>query len=151
MKVAQKQANNDSKRSANNAYKGSWQDQLAQIADNSNKAVAQRAVIDGINDIPRMLAQRKQIEGYLGLGRQQFAVQAYPNKSLPLIQAKLTIGQPADKYEQEADRVAAQVDFTSLPRTVSCSVLAASRSAWKLGWHKVSKQYENPGNCPAGY
>ncbi|WP_199316983.1 DUF4157 domain-containing protein [Chroococcidiopsis sp [FACHB-1243]] len=30
-------------------------------------------------------------------------------KAMPPIQAKLTIGQPGDKYEQEADRVAAQV------------------------------------------
>lgn len=35
-----------------------------------------------------------------------------------LIQAKLTIGAPGDKYEQEADRVAQQVMRMSSPRLV---------------------------------
>ncbi len=37
----------------------------------------------------------------------------------PRIQAKLTIGQPDDKYEQEADRVAAQVMGMPAPRPAS--------------------------------
>jgi Domain of unknown function (DUF4157) len=37
------------------------------------------------------------------------ATSAAPSHLVPLFQAKLNIGQPGDKYEQEADRVASQV------------------------------------------
>lgn len=43
---------------------------------------------------------------------QSFLLSAYPAK----VQAKLTIGQPDDKYEQEADRVAEQVMSMPEPR-----------------------------------
>ena len=109
MKVAQKHVNNDANRSATEASQSRWQNQSAQVTDNRKETVSQRALVDGINDSPRMLAQRRQIEGYMGSGQQPATVNAYSNHSAPTIQAKLTIGQPADKYEQEADRVAAQV------------------------------------------
>lgn len=78
MKVAQKQANSDSNRSASEAAQGSWQNQSAQSVSNSKEAVAQRAIIAGINDSPRMLAQRRQIEGYRGTGQPQTAESAHP-------------------------------------------------------------------------
>ena len=71
MKVAQKQTNNDSNHSATEASQSSWQNQLAQVSNDSKEAVAQRAFIAGINDSPRMLAQRQQIEGYMGSGQTQ--------------------------------------------------------------------------------
>ncbi len=66
MKAAPKHVNNDSKHSATEATQSSWQNQLAQVADHRQQAVVQRALIDSINDSPRMLAQCRQIEGYLG-------------------------------------------------------------------------------------
>jgi len=66
MKAAPKHVNNDSKRSATEVSQGSWQNQLAQVADHRQQAVVQRALIDSIADSPRMLMQRRQIEGYLG-------------------------------------------------------------------------------------
>lgn len=84
MKVAQKYANNDSKRSATDAQKSSWQSQLAQVSNDSEKAVAQRALKDDINDSPRMLAQRQQIGGYLGSGQSQATVTAQLKQQLDL-------------------------------------------------------------------
>jgi len=71
MKAAPKQTNNDSSRSATEATQTSWQNQLAQFANNSKEAVAQRAFIAGINDSPHMAAQRRQIENYIGTDSQQ--------------------------------------------------------------------------------
>ncbi|MEM9006466.1 MAG: DUF4157 domain-containing protein [Cyanobacteria bacterium P01_F01_bin.86] len=43
---------------------------------------------------------------------------AKPLQKLPTIQAKLTVGQPNDKYEQEADRVAEQIMRIPAARTM---------------------------------
>lgn len=51
---------------------------MAQVADNSKEAVAQQAFIAGVNDSPRMLAQRRQIENYLGPGRPQISESVHP-------------------------------------------------------------------------
>lgn len=98
MKAAQKQANNDSKRSAINASESHWQNQLVQVADNSKAAVAQRAIIDGINDSPRMLAQRRQIEGYMDSGHQQASVPSHPTAQ---INQQQTVQQARKKDEEE--------------------------------------------------
>jgi len=76
MKVTQKQINNDSnRRSTTEATQSRWQNQLAQMANNSTEAVAQRAFIAGINNSPRMLAQRQRIESYIDPDRQQTTAQ----------------------------------------------------------------------------
>lgn len=82
MKVAQKQANSALNRSATEATQSSWQNQLAQVADNSKEAVAQRAFIAGINGSPRMVAQRRQIEGYLGTDQPQTAAPLHPTSQI---------------------------------------------------------------------
>ncbi|MCK9397745.1 MAG: DUF4157 domain-containing protein [Methylobacter sp.] len=83
MKVAQKQTANDSNRSATEATQSRWQNQLAHIANNSEEAVAQRAFIAGINDSPRMLAQRRCIESYIDADRQQANAAKPNNTGLP--------------------------------------------------------------------
>lgn len=83
MKVAQKQTANDSNRSAAEATQSRWQNQLAHIANNSEEAVAQRAFITGINDSPRMLAQRRRIESYIDADRQQTDAAKPNNTGLP--------------------------------------------------------------------
>ncbi len=68
------------------------------------------------------------IEGHSAVGKQETAVrssyhgnpvwarvQDHPLTQLPF-QAKLTVGQPEDEYEQEADRVAEQVTQTAEPQ-----------------------------------
>jgi hypothetical protein len=141
MKFAQKHVNNNINRSATEASQSCGQNQFAQIVNNSKVSVTQRDLIAGFKDSPRMLAQRRQIESYLGSGQQQTSVQAYPNNSLPLIQAKLTIGQPADKYEQEADRVAAQVvEQINAPSTKSTHDQSVQREA--LAEKKVLQRCE---------
>jgi hypothetical protein len=70
MKVEQKQANNGSNRSATETSQSSWQNQLAQVVNNSKKALAQPAFIDVINDSSCMLAKRRQIESYIGTVQQ---------------------------------------------------------------------------------
>ncbi|MGZ8157289.1 MAG: eCIS core domain-containing protein [Methylobacter sp.] len=107
MKVAQKQSNN-SNRSTAEASQSSCQNQLAQIANNSKEAVAQRSFIASINDSQRMLAQRRQIEGYMGSGQLKQHLTP-PSHLVSSIQTKLIIGQPVNKFEQEADRIATQV------------------------------------------
>lgn len=67
MKVTQKQANNDVNRQATQSR---WQSQLAQVTNNNTETVAQRSFIAGINNSPRMLAQRQRIESYIGTDRQ---------------------------------------------------------------------------------
>lgn len=61
MKVTQTQTDTTSNRSAT---QDSWQKQLAQVANNSKEAAAQRAFISGANDSPRIAAQRQRIKGY---------------------------------------------------------------------------------------
>lgn len=56
--------------------------------------------------------------------KQNFSQIPLKDGPLPGIQAKLTIGQPGDKYEQEADRVAAQV--VSMPESYSGGMASPS-------------------------
>jgi hypothetical protein len=56
------------------------------------------------------------------------------SRSAPAIQAKLTVNQPGDRYEQEADRVAEQV--MRMPDPVAASNLSASP------WEEVGLQRE---------
>jgi len=72
MKTAQKQINHKTNRSPTSAAEDSRQKQSAQFVDNRKEAVAQRALISGIDDSPRMLAQRRRIESYLGITPAQF-------------------------------------------------------------------------------
>ncbi|MGZ5007644.1 MAG: C2 family cysteine protease [Methylobacter sp.] len=74
MKTAQQQANNKSNRPTAEATQASWKNQSAQVFNNSKEAAAQRAVIAGINGSPRILAQRRQIESYIGTDSQQTSI-----------------------------------------------------------------------------
>jgi hypothetical protein len=65
MTVAQNQVKNASNRRVTNTRQRSGQNPSAQIADNRHETVEKRDLMDGIHDSPRMLAQRRQIEGYL--------------------------------------------------------------------------------------
>jgi hypothetical protein len=86
MKAAQKQANNKSNRSTTEATPTGWQNQSAQVTNNSKEAVAQRALIAGINDSPHLLAQRRQIESYIGTSRQQTSIHPPQPTTQPPIQ-----------------------------------------------------------------
>ena len=70
MKAAPKQNTTAAKHTAIETGQSSWQNQSAQVANNSPQAVTQRAFIAGINHSPRMTAQRKQIESYIGIDQQ---------------------------------------------------------------------------------
>lgn len=107
MKTPQKQINNDSNRSSILATEGSWKDQSAQFINNSKEAVAQRALIASISDSPRMLAQRRRIEDYLGIDPPQTAVS---------IQSDAPIArQPVQRLKKPDDEEAAQPKFISAP------------------------------------
>ncbi|MGZ4968092.1 MAG: eCIS core domain-containing protein [Methylobacter sp.] len=97
MKAAQKQANNKSNHSTTEATQTSWQSQLAQVANNSEEAVAQRALIAGISDSPRILAQRLQIESYIGTGQQQSSI----HSALPITQPPIQRLEKPDNEEKE--------------------------------------------------
>lgn len=84
MKTTQKQTNNAPNRSSALATEGSWKNQSAQLANNSKEAVTQLTLIAGINDSPRMLAQRRRIESYLGTDRQQSVYTASPINQPPI-------------------------------------------------------------------
>lgn len=73
MKVAPKQTKSDSNRSTPEAAHDDCKNQLAQTENNSKEAVAQRAFITGINNSPRMAAQRQRIESYTGTAQQRAA------------------------------------------------------------------------------
>ena len=68
MKAAPKQNTNAAKQTTE-TRQSSWQNQSAQVANNSLRAVTQRALIADINHSPRMTAQRQQIESYIGTGQ----------------------------------------------------------------------------------
>ena len=68
MKAAPKQNTNAAKQTTE-TRQSSWQNQSAQVANNSLHAVTQRALIADINHSPRMTAQRQQIESYIGAGQ----------------------------------------------------------------------------------
>ncbi|HEY8037545.1 MAG TPA: DUF4157 domain-containing protein [Methylobacter sp.] len=112
MKAAPKQANNDSNRSATEAPQSNWENQSAQIANNSKEAVAQRAFIAGANDNPRMLAQRRRIEGYLGTGQPPISEPAPPASPIPQQQPIQRLEKPGDE-----EKDALQGKFASEPPT----------------------------------
>lgn len=58
----------------------------------------------------------------------------------PPIQAKLTIGQPGDKYEQEADRVAAQVVNSFHAPTTQCEALPEDEQQKKPEIGSIQRQ-----------
>ncbi|MEM9006467.1 MAG: DUF4157 domain-containing protein [Cyanobacteria bacterium P01_F01_bin.86] len=60
----------------------------------------------------------------LGLG-QDFSQLPVSSTPLPVVQTKLTVGQPNDKYEQEADRVAEQVMRMPAPDSVGAHIQRA--------------------------
>jgi Domain of unknown function (DUF4157) len=64
MTMAQKQAKNNSNRRTTDTRQTNGQSPLAKIDDNRSEAVAQRELMGGIHDSPRMLEQRHQLEGY---------------------------------------------------------------------------------------
>jgi len=97
MKAAQKQANNKSNHSTTEATQTSWQSQLAQVANNSEEAVAQRALISGISDSPRILAQRLRIESYISTGQQQTSI----HSALPITQPPIQRLEKPDDEEKE--------------------------------------------------
>ncbi len=102
MKSVPKQANNDSNRSTAEAAQGDWEKQSAQAAaSNSRTAAAQRALISGINDSPRMLAQRRRIEDYLGTGQPPIYEPAPPASPIPQQQPIQRLEHPDDE-EKEA-------------------------------------------------
>lgn len=107
VKVAQKQTNTDSSHSATKAPQGSWKNQLAQVANNSTDAIAQRAFIAGVNDSPRMLAQRRQIESYLGTGQPQTSEPVNPDS--PITQQQ----HPIQRSERNDDEEALQGKFVA--------------------------------------
>ncbi|MGZ4968093.1 MAG: eCIS core domain-containing protein [Methylobacter sp.] len=100
MKVSQKQANNDSNRSATAATQISRQNQSAQITNNNKEAIAQRAFIAGINSSPHMLAQRRQIESYIGIGQQQTIASVYSASSINQQQLAQRLEKPDDEKEE---------------------------------------------------
>lgn len=104
MKTVQKKSNNDSNRSATDAAQSNWQNQLAQVADNSKEAVAQRAFIAGINDSPRMAAQRRQIECYLGTGQSQTSESLHPASPINQRQPIQRVKKLADEEKQPLQR-----------------------------------------------
>lgn len=108
MKVAQKQAGNASNRPAAEATQSSWQNQSAQSVSNSKEAVAQRALIAGINDSPRMLAQRRRLESYLCINQPPIS-EAVPPAS-PIAQQQLI-----QRLENQDDEEALQPKFISEP------------------------------------
>lgn len=104
MKTVQKQTNNDSNRLSTSATEGSWQDQSAQSVNNRKEAVAQRAKIAGINNSPRMLAQRRRVESYLGINPAQ-ATEPAPIAALPQ--------QPVQRLKKPDDEKTLQPKFAS--------------------------------------
>jgi len=66
MKNTPQQTNNSSKPPVAEAAQDSRQIQLAQIENNSKRATAQRSFLATISDSPRMTAQRRRIESYIG-------------------------------------------------------------------------------------
>jgi len=74
MKAEPKQTNN-ANHPGTLAAESSRENQSAQPSLISGRMPAQRACISDINDSPRMLAQRRRIEGYLGIAAQQQPIQ----------------------------------------------------------------------------
>jgi len=71
MRIAQKQTGNGSGSPATKATDNSWKNQSAQALYNGKATTTRTAVIDNIDNSPRMSAQRRRIEGYLGVDRTQ--------------------------------------------------------------------------------
>ncbi|GEM_PF-1160336 len=136
MKVTQKQADNSSNHSSAEGAQSSWQNQLAQVVNNSKKAVAQRAFIAGINDSPRMLIQRRQIESYIGIDRQRpvqrLKKPAEDEKSLPAtaqriekeqtLQRQFNSKSPAPRKQQTTSKF----DNTGLPDNLKSGIESLS-------------------------
>lgn len=76
MQTIQKQTNNDSIHSAPETTQSRWQNQTAQTANNSMGAVVRRAFIAGVNNSPRLVAQRRYIEGLTGTSQKNQAEKA---------------------------------------------------------------------------
>jgi hypothetical protein len=108
MKAAQKQTNNDSHRPTAEAVQADRQNQLAQFVNNSKEAAAQRALMAGIADSPRMVAQRRQIEGYLGASQPRTGGVDHPVSSIPPLQ-------PIQRFEKmdEEEKEVLQGEATS--------------------------------------
>ncbi|MEM6353281.1 MAG: DUF4157 domain-containing protein [Cyanobacteria bacterium P01_D01_bin.14] len=73
--------------------------------------------------------------------------------AIPFIQPKLTVGQPNDKYEQEADRVADQVMRMSVPETVGSRIQPTQlpqiqRACSACEEEKKLQAKETPGSTP---
>jgi hypothetical protein len=60
----------------------------------------------------------------------------------PLVQAKLTVGAPGDKYEQEADRVADQVMRMPAPEAVPETTAHQPQRLQQTNEDEVQRQYE---------
>ncbi|MGZ5007645.1 MAG: eCIS core domain-containing protein [Methylobacter sp.] len=108
MKVAPKQAAPNPNRSTIAIDRHSGQNQLAQFDNNSKEAVTQRALIAGINDSPHLLAQRRQIESYIGTGRQQTSNDSHQPKNQPPIQRL----EETDDEEKELLQLKPDLEFT---------------------------------------
>jgi len=68
---------------------------------------AQQASIAGINDSPRMLAQRRRMEGYLGMTQ--------PHPTEPMHPASPVTRQPVQRLEKPDDEETLQPKFASEP------------------------------------
>ena len=99
-------------------YGNSHVSQVVQMARESRGKTQQQQVIQAKLQIdapqrsplpPQQLPQNPATANTWGMGMEQSAIRSSISQriTMPPIQAKLTIGQPNDKYEQEADRVAA--------------------------------------------
>lgn len=81
-----------------------------QIISRIGNTPSQKAHADMLNRAPASNKQLLlQLQRQYGNSYVQQVVQQARQQDRPKIQAKLTIGEPGDKYEQEADRVARQV------------------------------------------
>lgn len=98
MKAAPKQTNN-ANRSAALATESSRENQSTQPSLISGRMAAQQASIASINDSPRMLAQRRRIDGYLGSGQPPISEPAPP--ASPIAQQPIQrLEHPDDKEEE---------------------------------------------------
>lgn len=152
MKITPKQTNNSPNRSTTETTQSNWENQSAQSGNSSKTAVTQRAFISGVNDSPRMLAQRRQIENYTGTG-QPSAASAHPasrinqqqpiqrsenpdNEKQDILQGKFA-SEPAAQLER---KTGPQPNNTGLPDTLKNGIESLSG----ISMDNVKVHYNSP-------